>query len=109
MTGEPPNRSQPGATLRTADELFARPQCTHIITLNNPSQNLHLERTAEGFRLTFGAPGAEQHPSREFSRLEDLYQETAPMRYGLHDAIWQDISDYPAFPYSALYRPLHGP
>ena len=109
MASEPPDSSQPGTTLRTVDELFARPQCTHIITLNNPSQNLHLKRTPEGFRLTFPSPGAQQHPSREFSRLEDMCQDTALMRYGLRDAIWQAISEYPAFPYDVLFRPLGGP
>src|SRR5258708_13915721 len=120
MDIEPPDRSQPATTLRTADELFARPDCTHIITLNNPGQNLHLERTPEGFQLTFGSAGAEGHLVRAFPRLDEVYRdweqerewELAPMRYSLREAIWLDISDYPALPvspYSVLYRPLSGP
>ena len=120
MDTEPPDQSQPATTLRTADELFARPDCTHIITLNNPGQNLHLERTPEGFQLTFGSAGAEGHLVRAFPRLDEVYRdweqeregELAPMRYSLREAIWRDISDYPALPvspYSVLYRPLGGP
>ena len=120
MDTEPRDQSQPATTLWTADELFARPDCTHIITLNNRSQNLHLERTPEGFRLIFGSAGAEGHLVRTFPRLDEVYRdweqeqerERAPMRYNLREVIWRDISDYPALPvspYSALYRPLGSP
>lgn len=120
MDTEPRDQSQPATTLRTADELFARPDCTHIITLNNRSQNLHLERTPEGFQLIFGSAGAEGHLVRAFPRLDEVYRdweqerkgELATMRYSLREAIWLDISDYPALPvspYSVLYRPLSGP
>ncbi|MGZ3676127.1 MAG: hypothetical protein ACXVCO_17625 [Ktedonobacterales bacterium] len=111
MDTQPPDQSQPGDSLRTADELFASPDCTHIITMNNPSQNLHLERTPEGFRFTAGSPRAEPHRSRVFPSLDDVYREwdVASMRSSLREAIWQDISEYPAFPYSVLYLPLDGP
>src|SRR5258706_5961870 len=120
MDPEPPAGSQPATTLRPADELFARPDSPHIITLNTRSQNLHLERTPEGFQLIFGSAGAEGHLVRAFPRLDEVYRdweqerkgELATMRYSLREAIWLDISDYPALPvspYSVLYRPLSGP
>jgi hypothetical protein len=114
MNTEPSDQSQPDSTLRTADELFARLECTHIITVNNPSQNVHLERIAEGFRLIFGSEG-ERHYSREFASLDEVYDvmggEIRSPRFSLQDAIWQDISEYPAFPspYRVLYLPLGGP
>src|SRR5260221_14007903 len=100
MDTEPPDQSQPATTLRTADELFARPECTHIVTMNNPSQNLHLERTPEGFQFTAGSPGAERHYSPAFSSLDAGYQDWggAPGRPSLREAIWQGISAYPPFP-----------
>lgn len=114
MDTQPPDQRQPDITLQTADELFARPDCTHIVTLNNPSQNLHLERTPEGFQFTAGSAGAEQHYSRTFPSLEAVYQDwdrtwTPMRRYSLREAIWQDISTSPTFPYSVLWRPLEGP
>jgi hypothetical protein len=54
--------------LRTADELLAYPGCTHIITMNNPNQNLHLERLANGLRFTAVSPGVARHVFREFAR-----------------------------------------
>jgi hypothetical protein len=108
---EPSMSSQAGSPLRTADELFAHPECVHIVSMNNSSQNIHLERTNECFRLTFGALGAEPPPFREFGTLDELYQarELMAMRVNWRDAIWQDISGYPPFSYSALYRPLGDP
>src|SRR5690242_7709376 len=97
MDTQPPFGGQPGDTLRIADELFARPDCTHAITMNNPSQNLHLERTSEGFLFTAGSPSAERHYSNVFPSLDDVYRDwdVTPKQYSLREAIWQDISDYP--------------
>lgn len=106
------DQHQPGAALRTADDLFARPDCTHVVTLNNPGQNPHLERSPEGFQFTAGSAGAERHYSRTFPSLDAVYRdwETMPIRrLSLREAIWQDVSSYPVFPYSALLRPLEGP
>jgi hypothetical protein len=109
---QPPDQRPLGTDLQTADELLARPDCTHIITLNNPDQNLHLERTAEGFQFTAGSPGTESPYSRGFPSLDAVYQDwdMAPVRhFSLREAIWQDISAYPAFPSSVLWRPLESP
>jgi hypothetical protein len=105
--------------LQTADQLFARPECVHIITMNNPNQNLHLERTPAGFRYTPGTQERSENDSRAFASLEDLYREFASLedlyrKVTTHSAlmrgaIWLDISAYPAFPYTALYLPLAGP
>ncbi len=95
-------------SLHTPEELFTRPECTHIITLNNPHQNLHVERTAEGFRFISASSGSEQHYIRDFPSLDEMYGEMQfpRMRFSLSDAIWRDISEYPAFPYGVLYLPL---
>lgn len=100
------------SVLKTADELFARPEIAHIITMDNPNQNLHLERMPAGFRFTAGSPKAEQRTSREFSSLESLYEywlEMPPLVPNLRGAIWQDITDYPVFSDAVLYQPLHIP
>ncbi|HEV2457183.1 MAG TPA: hypothetical protein VGS80_02380 [Ktedonobacterales bacterium] len=107
-----PDQRQSGSSLRTADELFARPDCTHIITLNSPSQNLHLERTPEGFQFTAGLAGAAQHASHAFASLDAVYQDwdrARMQRSSLREPIWQDISGCPAFSYGVLWRPLDGP
>lgn len=97
------------STLRTANQLFDSPECTRIITMNNPNQNLHLERVNNGFRYIAGSPGVERDYSREFASLDDVDREIAPTYWSTRDAIWQDISDYPSFPYSALYLALKSP
>ncbi|HEX6818105.1 MAG TPA: hypothetical protein VF120_06980 [Ktedonobacterales bacterium] len=99
-------------TIHTASDLFARLGCTHIVSMSNRSQNIHLERTPAGFRLIFASHGPEQR-LREFAGLDDvsayLAQTFPPIEHILGDAVWQDISDYPAFPYSVSYRPLENP
>jgi hypothetical protein len=107
-----PDQRQPGSTLRTADELFACPDCMHIVTLNSPTQNLHLERTLEGFQLTAGFAGAAQHSSHAFPSLDAVYQDwdrARMRRFSLREPIWQDISECPAFSYGVLWRPIEGP
>lgn len=98
--------------LRTAGELFARPDCTHIVALNNPNQNVHLEHCPAGFRLIFGSHGPDQR-FREFAGLDDvstyLAQTFARIGNLVHEAVWQDISAFPPFPYDVLYRPVQTP
>lgn len=53
----------------------------------------------------------EQHFSLHaevFASLQDFYQQHLPHWRNIspQDAIWQDISDYPDLPYSAIYCPL---
>lgn len=112
MYANPPGGRPPECddALRTPEELFARPACRHIITLNNPGQNFHLERTAQGFRFISASSGSDQHYIREFPSLGDMYQEPQRpgMRFELSDAIWRDISEYPELPYGMVYRPLSG-
>ncbi len=60
------------SSLRTADALLAQLECTHIITMNNPNQNLHLERLANGLRFTAGSPGDVRHVFREFASLTSM-------------------------------------
>ncbi|HEX5440701.1 MAG TPA: hypothetical protein VFW76_07440 [Ktedonobacterales bacterium] len=97
--------------LRTAEAWLAYPGCTHIITMNNPNQNLHLERLANGLRFTAGSPGAARHVSREFASLASFYEywdEMPSAAPDLRGAIWQDITDYPVFTDDVLYLPLDG-
>ncbi|HEY1390029.1 MAG TPA: hypothetical protein VGF38_15935 [Ktedonobacterales bacterium] len=97
--------------LQTADALLAYPECTHVITMNNPNQNLHLERLANGLRFTAGSPGATRHVSREFASLASFYEHWDDMpsaALDLRGAIWQDITDYPVFSGDVLYLPLEG-
>jgi len=97
--------------LRTADALLAYPGCTHIITMNNPNQNLHLERLANGLRFTAVSPGVARHVFREFASLASFYEfwdEMSPTAPDPRGAIWQDITDYPMFSGDALYLPLDG-
>lgn len=109
MAVDPFSQLPASAILRTADELFARPECTHLISLNNPGQNMHLERTSEGFRLTFASPSADRHSVRVFHSLDDVRSALAPMVHFLPGAIWRDAAEYPPFPQNALYRLLVGP
>lgn len=109
MGTDPPDQLPASAILRTAEELFARPECTHLISLNNPGQNMHLERTSEGFRLTTVSPDADRHSVRVFHSLDDVRSALAPMVHFLPGAIWRDAAEYPPFPQNALYRLLVGP
>ena len=100
------------SALQTADALLAQSACAHIITMNNPNQNLHLERLANGLRFTAGSPGAVRHVSREFASLASFYEYWDNMpsaALDLRGAIWQDITSYPVFPGDVLYLPLAGP
>ena len=101
------------SVLQTADVLLAYPECTHIITMNNPNQNLHLERLAiaNGLRYTAGSPGAVRHVSREFASLASFYEywDSMPSMVPVpRGAIWQDITDYPVFSGDVLYLPFAG-
>lgn len=110
METDAPGPGLPGIPSRTADELFADPQCTHIVTMNNSSQNVHIERVSGGFRMTFGS--LDPHPSMaEYDSLDGLYQaeETISPRRYWRGAIWHDISDYPPFTYGTIFRLLDDP
>lgn len=100
---------QTNGTLDSPANLFARPACTHIITMNNPNQNLHLERNRGGFRYTAGSHGDSTPHSQDYSSLEDFYQDRLSQFTNVRAAIWLDISDYPPFSYSVLYLPLSSP
>ena len=95
-------------TLQTADALFARPECVHIITMNNPGQNLHLERAATGFLFTAGLLGGERHGSRVYTSLDDLYNDEVLTSADVRGAVWQDITAFPPFSYGTLYLLLDG-
>lgn len=98
--------------LQTADTLLAHRGCTHIITMNNPNQNLHLERMAGGLRFTAGSPSGERRSPCEFTNLAGVYafwDEMPPQAGDLRGAIWQDITDYPVFSGDVLYLLLTGP
>ena len=95
--------------LQTANQLFDSSECTHIITMNNPNQNLHLERMLDGFRFIAGASGMERDYSHEYDSLDDVDRELALTQFSVRDAIWQDISGYPTFPYNSLYLTLKRP
>lgn len=100
------------SALQTADALLAQPARAHIITMNNPNQNLHLERQANGLRFTAGSPGAVRHVSHEFASLASFYEYCDNMPSAAPDlrgAIWQDITGYPVFPGDVLYLPLDVP
>jgi hypothetical protein len=97
-------------SLHTPEELFARPECTHIYSMYNPNQTFHIERTVDGFRVTSASPWSDRHHIRDFPSLDEMYREMQfpRMRFNLSDAVWRDISEYPAFPYGVLYLPLSG-
>lgn len=102
MSPEPP-------VLQTADELFASPECGHIITMNNPGQNLHLERATSGFRLTAGLMGGEHHGSCVYASLDDLYNDESLQSAHVRAAVWQDITEFPLISYAVLYCLLDEP
>ena len=98
--------------LQSADALLAYPGCTRLITMNNPNQNLHLERLANGLRFTAGSPGAARHVSREFASLAEFYEYWDEMPSAAPDprgAIWQDITGHPVFSGEVLYLSFAGP
>lgn len=104
--------STDSSSLRTADALLAQLKCTHIITMNNPNQNLHLERLDNGLRFTAGSPGDVRHVFREFASLASMYEywdDMPSVVLDLRGAIWQDITDYPVFSGDVLYLSLAGP
>jgi hypothetical protein len=119
MDIQPSGQRPQVVSLRTPDELFARLDCTHIDSLNNPGQNLHLERMPEGFQYTAGSAGAQQHYSRAFPSLDAVYEDwdrvyvrvedwdgasvrRAVRRFSLREAIWQDVSASPHSPVACI-------
>lgn len=94
---------------QTADELFNRPGCTHIVSapssqdahLGLHSQHIYLERQEGGFKALYTIL-VSRLKTEDYPGLEDLYQRYPEWR----NKRWQDISEYPDLPYDTRYRPL---
>jgi hypothetical protein len=109
MSIQPEKSDDRSGPYQTAEELFSRPACTHIVSvpshqdaqLGLHSQHVHLERQTGAFRATYHV-GVSNLRTEDYPSLEDLYQRHPRWR----DALWQDISAYPDLSYDARYRPL---
>lgn len=96
--------------LRSIDTLLAEASCTYIVSMDNPSQNLHIRKLAEAWE--FVVPESETGDtvlSQQFKSMAELSSLVTDLHLPhqmLTDAIWCDISAYPAFPARTLYRPF---
>ena len=113
MSTQPEHADEFPGERRTPDVLFSSPACTHIIspprrhfTHTYFIQDVHLERLDDGFKATYSifekSVFVPELRVEEYSDLEAFYQLHT---YG-KEAIWLDISTYPALPYNTRYEPF---